>query len=262
MLAEKQIVAQWLRQEGFFTIRPLYAKIARDLGFLAIKYHNGLIDKVRHVETICWISGIPEPRSIFNDVLKNRFANKSVNEVVQAEIVELGIKDFKVENVLVVGEFSQKDSAHQIAEKEGITLFHFSQILSRTLMGLDTHYDRDPAIKSLQLLRFILANEPAELIETLFGEQGIVSSSARKRFAMALLDAHVLDQEFSKTDIEQLRPLLSQKKVADVDALAKLIGETLLNRKTRKPFMEALAKYKVTKPLKKEITLNKFLSED
>lgn len=249
MLAEKQIVAQWLRQSGFFCVRPLYAKLARDLGFLAIKYGNGLIDTVWHVESICWVSVTPEPKVLLKEVMRNRFANTSVLSVIKEELRNIGIEQVKVDQVLIVGEFTQKQNAQELAEKLGIKLFSFANIFSQTLTGLDTHYDRDPSIRSLQLFKFILANEADALIEVLFGNQGIVSASQRRQFARKLLDSHTLDHEFSQTDIEHLRPLLAQKKVTDIEALAKLIEETLLNKKTRQVFIDALANRSGTKPL-------------
>ena len=96
----------------------------------------------------------------------------------------------------------------------------------------------------------------------MFGERGIVSAPQRRRFARHLLESHMLDHELGQTDLEQLRPLLARKKATDPESLARLIEETLLNKKTRQPFIEALAKRKMAKPLlQRDMSLGAFFDD-
>lgn len=250
MSAEKEIVNYWYNKNGFFTLNNI--KVSnRDFGILAIKYKKEKAHEVRHIDVSCSITSTAlekDSLSFIKKINREKFQNKKFLDKYLG--VFPGIKKFK--HVLILSNIPksrEKEIIKQFKEHE-IKVIAFNTILAKVIEDIDTQYYKNNVIRTLQLLKYTVLNKPHnfELVSSL------LSSGGKEEYLKTVLRDKGVIKKLSKTDEEVLKDLLKHASVKNPEKLAGLIQENILNRLTRKPFLDALLKLQgVRKEIKKEL---------
>ena len=132
---------------------------------------------------------------------------------------------------------------------------------SNEFCQLDTHYYKNDVIRTLQLTKFVLLNDPVKLAKML-----VKNSGSRKELVSTMLDEKDIMKEFRKTNAERLGSILKNSGIKPAE-LAHMIEHSVLNNRTRKTFMSSLNEQekirkvvgKIISKKKKEMSLEKFL---
>ena len=262
MSAEKEIVNYWYNKNGFFTINNIKAA-NRDVGILALKFKKEKLDQINHIEVSCSISSsnIKNLDNFVKKIINEKFNNKSVVKEVNNNLKSFsGIK--KINKVLVFG-ILPKSGKKEIATKfknNGVEILEFQDILSKVIEELDTQYYKNDILRTLQLVKYLVLVKP----DTFAGLSNVLSSWSREEFLKAILDKEDIIKELRKADEEKLVNILKYASVKDPEKLAELLQESILNRRTRKPFFNSLLKLQgikkevKEKEIKKDTELNNF----
>ena len=251
MSTEKEIVNYWYNKNGFFTVNNIKAA-NRDGGILALKFKKEKIEEVYHIGVSCSISGNVMEKDLDNFV-KRTIAEKFYNKGIVDEINN-NLKNFsgakKIKKVLVLGmSKSRKQEIIDAFKNKGIRVLEFQDILSKVIEGLDTHYYKNDIIRTLQLVKYMVLSKPSSFA----GLSSILSSWSREEFLKAILEQEDIVKEFRKTNEERLVDILKHVSVKDPEKLAELLQESVLNRKTRKPFFNSMLKMHGVKEEEKEM---------
>ena len=258
MSAEKEVVNFWLNRRGFFTISNLKVR-NKDIGILALKYNEGVLKNIVHVEICCSITGFIDQSHIFEKIIFEKFNDKNVKDAIGKYVRDDNIK---VENFFVINSLPKdnKDLASKF-EKNDISLIEFEDVLADVLKELDTSYFKNDTIRTLQLVKFLLLTNPKKFIDVLYKN---LSPAKRREFLAELLSSDDIIKEFRKTNEERLALILKQAMIKP-ENLAKMLENGVLNKRTRKPFINSLMEqeksgkiYRHAKQNKKEMPLIKF----
>lgn len=251
--AEKEIVNYWYNKNGFFTINNIKAA-NRDVGILALKFKKEKLEYVQHIEVSCSISGNIIEKNLENFVKKTideKFNNKSVVNEVNNNLKNFsGVK--KTKKVLILGMLpkSRKKEVINSFKNKDVKVLEFQDVLSRVIGELDTQYYKNDIIRTLQLVKYLVLAKPT----TLAGLSNVLSSGSREDFLNAILEQEDIIKEFRKTNEERLATILKHVSIKDPEKLAELLQESILNRRTRKPFFDSLLKMQgIKKEVKEEI---------
>ena len=258
MSAEKEVVNFWLNRRGFFTISNLKIK-NKDIGILALKYDEGDLKNITHVEICCSITGFIDQGHIFEKIIFEKFNDKNVKDAIAKYIKDDNIK---VENFFVINSLPKDNQGLASKfEKNGIALIEFEDVLADVLKELDTSYFKNDTIRTLQLVKFLLMTNPKKFIDVLYKN---LSPAKRREFLAEILNNDEIIKEFKKTNEERLAIILKQAMIKP-EKLAQMLENGVLNNKTRKPFINSLMEqeksgkiYKQVKQNKKEMPLIKF----
>jgi len=249
--AEKEIVNFWCNKNGFFTINNIKAA-NRDVGILALKFKKDKVEEVQHIEVSCSISSNIMEKNLERFVKKTvdeKFNNKGVIGEVNKNLKSFsGIK--KVKKVLVLGMLpkSRKKEVIECFKSKGVMIAEFQNVLSKVISELDTQYYKNDIIRTLQLVKYLVLSEPS----TFAGLSNVLRSGSREEFLRAILEQEDIIKEFRKTNEERLAVVLKHASIKDPEKLAELLQESILNRRTRKPFFETLMKMQGLKKEEKE----------
>lgn len=249
--AEKEIVNYWYNKNGFFTINNIKAA-NRDVGVLALKFKKEKLEEVHHIEVSCSISGNTMEKNLDSFVKKTideKFNNKSVISEVNKNLKDFsGIK--KIKKVLVLGMLPKSRKKELISgfKNKDVIVLEFHDVLSKVIGELDTQYYKNDIIRTLQLVKYLVLSEPS----TFAGLSNVLSSGSREEFLRAILEQEDIIKEFRKTNEERLAEILKHASIKDPEKLAELLQESILNRRTRKPFFETLLKMQGLKKEEKE----------
>ena len=251
MSTEKEIVNYWYNKNGFFTVNNIKAA-NRDGGILALKFKKEKIEDAYHIGVSCSISGNVMEKDLDNFV-KRTIAEKFYNKSIVDEINN-SLKNFsgakKIKKVLVLGmSKSRKQEIIEGFKNKGIRVLEFQDILSKVIEGLDTHYYKNDIIRTLQLVKYMVLSKPSSFA----GLSSILSSWSREEFLKAILEQEDIVKEFRKTNEERLVDILKHVSIKDPEKLAELLQESVLNRKTRKPFFNSMLKMHGVKEEEKEM---------
>jgi hypothetical protein len=261
--AEKEIVNYWYNKNGFFTINNIKAA-NRDIGILALKIKKEKLDEIQHIEVSCSISGNVFEKNLTNfikKVIDEKFDNKDIAQSVDVYLRNFsGIK--KIKKVLILGMLPKSRKKEIIGgfKDKGIAVMEIDDILSKVIQDLDTHYYKNYIIRTLQLVKYMVLSKPTALA----GLSNVLSSGSREEFLRAILEHEEIIKEFRKTNEERLAEILKYSSVKDPEKLAELMQESILNRRTRKPFFNSILKMQGIKEevkgktRKKETPLDKF----
>ena len=267
MSAEKEIVNYWYNKKGFFTVNNIKTGNNRDGGILALKLKDGKAEEVSHVEVSCSITGsISETTSL----------GKSVGRIVDEKFNDSGIRHFapaflaesKIKNIIVVGSIPKSRKGEIISEfaKREVSVIEIEDVLYDVFEQLDTQYYKNDILRALQLTKFLLLSEPAKLAKMLAND--CFTSNSRKEFLSSILDKSEIVREFKKTNVERLGMILKSSGLKPKE-LAGMIENDILNKKTRKPFLDSLMQQEKSrktaniqkKARKTNVPLGKFLNE-
>ncbi|HJN56713.1 MAG: hypothetical protein QF436_00215 [Candidatus Woesearchaeota archaeon] len=259
MSAEKEVVNFWLNRKGYFTVNNLKSK-NKDIGILALKFDKTILEKIMHLEVNCSITGIADQNYISNTIIE-KFDDKGITNTISDYSKNMK-KDIKIEKIVVLNSLpkEKKDIIGKLEKKE-IKLVEFEDILSDVMQGLNTGYFKDDVTRTLQLVKFLLVQNPKKFVDVL---EKNLSQQKMKEMIAEMLDRDGIVKEFKKTNEERLALILKQAMIKP-ESLAKMLENDVLNRKTRKPFISSLIKqekigivYKKEVNVKKEKPLSRF----
>jgi len=258
--AEKEIVNFWLNRKGYFTVSNLKSK-NKDIGLLALKFDNGTISNIMHVEIICSISGFADQNYVMGRLIDEKFYDKSITIAINKYTKKLN-RDVATENIVVLNSLpKEKDEIVRKLGKNNIIMVEFEDIIADVMKELKTEYFKDDVIRTLQIVKFLLMQNPKKFVDVLYKT---LSPSKVREFLSELLNKDDIIKEFRKTNEERLALILKQAMIKP-EKLAEMLEKDVLNRKTRKPFIASLMKqkkigkvYKKELQIKKETPLNKF----
>ena len=242
MSAEKEIVNYWYNKKGFFTINNIKTNSNRDAGILALKFDKDRTEEINHIQVSCSITNnIAETNNLGKavaNIVEEKFEEKNISETISRKINQLSIKNPKIKNIIILGAFPKSRKNEIISEfmKKEVEVVEFENVLYDVLENLDTQYYRNDIIRTLQLTKFLLLSEPTKLAR-LVNED--FSSSSKKEFLSSILDKNEIIKEFKKTNIERLGAILKSSGMKPKE-LAEMVGQNILNKRTRKMFLDSL----------------------
>ena len=259
MNPDREIVNWWLNKRGFFTINNIKASKNREIDILAVKTKDGQVEKVQHIEMACSITSIDNFRP--SEYLK-RFEDKSVVTKLQQTVKNFIGTDVKYEKILIIG---QTIRLKDFKKLPGIMIINFSDVLLDVMKNIDKWYYKDPVIRTLQLLKYILLSDPNKLAMLLEkqDEHKILKLTTRKDFLKNLLSQAETKRALGKKMIErELIEILKHSSLNQPEKLAKVLEEEILGVRSRKKFLNALLKYEgVKQELKESVMKNQTLQK-
>ena len=252
MSAEKEIVNYWYNKKGFFTINNIKTNNNKDAGILAFKLDKDKVDEIFHIEVSC---------SITNNMSETTNLEKSISRIVEekfdyAKIQALKpafLQEHKIIKIIVLGAVpkSRKNEIVREFNMRNVQVIEFEDVLYDVLENLDTQYYRNDIIRTLQLIKFLLLGEPTKMAKFLVNES--FTSNSRKEFLSNILNDDYIIKEFKKTNVERLGAILKNSGLKPKE-LAEMLEHSILNKKTRKLFLNSLMEQenirKLTKPKK------------
>ena len=248
MSAEKEIVNYWYNKKGLFTLNNIKTSNNRDCGILALKFDK--TNEVFHVEVSCSITNnISETTNLEKSIAKivdEKFENKSVVQAISAYIKQFLIPPQNVKRIIVLGavpKSKKNDIIGKFGEK-GVEVIEFENIIYDVLEKLDTQYYKNDIIRTLQLTKFLLLSEPNKLAKLLVNDA--FTSNSRKEFLSSILDNDDIVKEFKKTSNERLGMVLKNSNLKP-NELAEMIENNILNKRTRKMFMDSMVEQEKTR---------------
>jgi len=268
MSAEKEIVNFWYNKKGLFTLNNIKTSSNRDCGILALKFDK--VNEVFHVEVSCSITNnISETTNLDRSISKivdEKFENKSVAQAVSEYIKQFSIPPQNVKRIMILGAVpkSRKNEIIGKFSEKGVEVIEFEDIIYDVLEKLDTQYYKNDIIRTLQLTKFLLLSEPNKLAKLLVNDA--FTSNSRKEFLSSILDNDDIVKEFRKTSTQRLGMVLKNSNLKP-NELAEMMEHNILNKRTRKMFMDSMAEQEKTRKIgdktkkvrKLNVQLGKFL---
>ncbi len=196
MSAERDIVNFWYNKRGFFTINNIKAKSNRDGGIIALKFGDR-DSEIYHIEISCSItSNITDMTNLSSSISKivaERFEETKFNDLIEDKQ--------KIKRIIVLGGLPQSRKKEIIMEfnKKDVEVVEFEEVIYEVLSKLDTKYYRNDSIRTLQVIKYFLLNEPVKLAPLLLKDT--FTSSSRKKFLSNILENDVVIKYFKKTNI-------------------------------------------------------------
>src|SRR3989338_2380620 len=249
MSAEKEVVNFWLNRKGYFTVNNLKSG-NNDIGILALKFNKGTLTNIMHVEVSCSITGFNEHDNLIDRVIDERFNDDSIATAIKKYTKDM--KDnIETENIVVLNSLPKdREEIAKKLEKNGIIMLEFEGILSDVMKGLKTEYFKNDIVRMMQITKFLLMQNPKKLVDVLYGT---LSPAKRREFLAELLSRDDVIKEFRKTNEERLALILKQSMIKP-GRLAEMLENDVLNRRTRKPFIDSLMQQeKIGRAYKKEL---------
>ena len=248
MSAEKEIVNFWLNRKGYFTVSNIKSG-NKDIGILALKFDNEGLAKVMHVEVSCSISGSSEQNTSFEKILDEKFKNANIVSAIK-KYTEKIKKDVEIENIIVLNSNSNKEYAAKILESNKVIIIELESMLSEVMKELKTEYFKNDSIRALQIVKFLLMSNPKMFVNVMYET---LSPAKRRELLAEMLGKDDIIKEFKKTNEERLALILKQAMIKP-ERLAEILEKDVLNRRTRKPFIDSLIlQEKIGKVYKKGI---------
>ena len=250
MTAEKEIVNYWYNKKGLFTINNIKTSSNRDIGLLALKFDNDRVNEVFHIEVSCSITNnIAETTNLDKSISKivdEKFEDKNVVDAVNNHIKNFSIQKSKIKSIIILGAVpkSRKTEIIRKFNEKEVEVIEFENIIYDVLENLDTQYYKNDIIRTLQLTKFLLLSEPAKLAKLLSNDA--FTSSSRKEFLSNILNNEEIIREFKKTNVERLGAILKNSGLK-ASELAEMLENNVLNKKTRKMFLNSLMEQEATR---------------
>ncbi|HLC61005.1 MAG TPA: hypothetical protein VJJ52_06270 [Candidatus Nanoarchaeia archaeon] len=270
MSAEKEIVNYWYNKKGLFTVNNIKTHNNRDCGILALKFDNGHVNSIFHIEVSCSItnniSETANPEKSVGKIVDEKFDDKSVQSSVSKYIRQFSIPENNVKKIIILGAVPKSrklDIIKKFNERE-VEVILFEDILYDVMEQLDTQYYKNDIIRTLQLTKFLLLNEPTKLAKLLANDN--FTSNSRKEFLSSILGNEDIVKDFRRTNPERLSIILKNSYIKPTE-LAAVLNSNILNNRTRGIFMNSLLEQEKTRKIvnrtkrvrKLNVQLGKFL---
>ncbi|MEK6983262.1 MAG: hypothetical protein AABX33_01715 [Nanoarchaeota archaeon] len=252
MSAEKEIVNYWYNKKGFFTLNNIKTPSNKDAGILALGFDKDRVNEVFHVEVSCSITNnISETSNLKQSISKiadDKFEDKNITDTINNNIKQFSIQTSKIKKIIILGAVPKSRKSEIIKEfnQKDIEVIEFENILYDVLERLDTQYYRNDIIRTLQLTKFLLLSEPTKLAKLLVNET--FNSSSRKEFLLNILDKNEIIKDLRMTNLERLGAILKNSGLKP-NELAEMIEHNILNKKTRKMFLNSLMEQEETRKI-------------
>ena len=270
MSAEKEIVNYWYNKKGLFTINNIKTSSNRDAGILALKFDKNIVNEVFHIEVSCSITNnISETANLDKSIAKivdEKFDDVKITETINKHINQFSVQQNKIKKIMIIGATpkSRKIEIIRAFNQKEVEVIEFEDILYDVFEQLDTQYYKNDIIRTLQLTKFLLLSEPTKIAKMLANDS--FTSSSRKEFLSSILDNDEIVKEFRRTNVERLAAILKNSGLKAAE-MAEMLEHNVLNKKTRKMFLNSLMEQenirKLTKPKKArklETPLEKFFT--
>ena len=269
MSAEKEIVNYWYNKKGLFTINNIKTSSNKDAGLLALKFDKDRVNEVFHIEVSCSITNnIAETTNLdksIGRIVDEKFEDNAIIETVNSNIKQFSMQKQKIKRIMVLGAVpkSRKSEIIRKFNEKEVEVIEFENILYDVIEQLDTQYYKNDIIRTLQLTKFLLLSEPAKLAKLLVNNS--FSSASRKEFLSSILENDDIVKEFKKTNVERLGAILKNSGLKPSE-LAGMLENNILNKKTRKMFLNSLMEQESARKIinkqkrvkKANVTLGKF----
>ncbi len=246
MSAEKEIVNYWYNKRGFFTINNLKSN-NKDVGILAINIQS---KEVHHVQVSCSLTGTIDSKEMgisAEKISEEKFYDSSISDLVQKRISFL--ENPVMKRALVLNSLPKLKKPGIIKEFGimGVQIIEFEDIMYDTLENLDTQYYKNDMIRALQLVKFLLFTEPEKISKLLSG----LASTSKKEFLSTILENDEIMKEFRKTNVERLSVILKNSNMKPKE-LAEVLDHYILNKRTRKAFLDSFMEQEGTRKIVNE----------
>ncbi|MBI2656652.1 hypothetical protein HYX03_02850 [Candidatus Woesearchaeota archaeon] len=222
-----------------------------------MKFDKDKVNEVFHIEVSCSITNnIPETTNLsksINRIVDEKFDDEAIEETINSHVRQFSIQKQKIKRILILGAVPKSRKAEITREfnQREVEVIEFENILYDVIEQLDTQYYRNDIIRTLQLTKFLLLSEPAKLAKFLVNDS--FTSNSRKEFLSNILSNDNIVKEFKKTNVERLSVILKNSGLKPAE-LAEMIEHNILNKKTRRMFLNSLMEQenirKLTKPKK------------
>ena len=264
MSAEKEIVNIWYNLQGYFTITNLKSKGNRDLGIIALRFDKGVVADAVYVDVSCSISGsMADANSDIsvNEICREKFGNGVVRQAIEGHLKNMPLKEEELRHAMVLGNMPKSRKQDFIARfaQHGISVIEFEDVLAGVMKNLDTQYYKNDVIRTLQLMKYLLLSEPKKMAEMFSGE--MLNSSLKDELINLMITNDGAGRAFRNTKEAKIAEIIKHSRLRDPEKLAQALQQSVLNNKTRKPFVDFLMKQKGMRKAvkaKKEISLKKF----
>ena len=270
MSAEKEIVNYWYNKKGFFTINNIKTNSNKDAGILTLRFDKDAANEIFHIQVSCSITNnILETTNLeksINKIVNEKFEDRTISETISNQLKHFSIQKPTIKKIIVLGAVpkSRKTEIIKKFNQKEVEVIDFENILYDVIEQMDTQYYRNDIIRTLQLTKFLLLSEPTKLAKFLVDNN--FTSNSRKEFLSNILDKEEIVKEFKKTNVERLSSILKNANLKP-DELARMLEHKILNKKTRRMFLDSLNEQekirrvvnKITKKRKAEASLERFL---
>ena len=248
MSAEKEVVNFWLNRKGYFTVSNIKSG-NKDVGILALKFDKDSLTRIMHIEVSCSISGFNEQKDFLGNIIEEKFNDENVDAAIKKYIENAG-KGAEIEKLIVVNSLPNKKDAIEKLGKNNINAIEFESILSEVMKELKTEYSKSDTIRALQIAKFLLMSNPKKMVDVLYST---LSPAKSREFLAEMLSKDGIIKEFRKTNEERLALILKEAMIKP-ERLVEMLERDVLNRKTRKPFIDSLMQQeKIGRAYKKEL---------
>ncbi|MAG91477.1 hypothetical protein CMO83_02275 [Candidatus Woesearchaeota archaeon] len=250
MSAEKEIVNFWYNKKGLFTINNIKTSSNRDCGILALKFDKDKVNEVFHIEVSCSITNnISETTKLdksISRIVDEKFENKNIKNTISSHIKQFSMQKQKIKKIMILGAVpkSRKNEIINKFDEKEVKVIEFENILYDVLDQLDTQYFKNDIIRTLQLTKFLLLSEPTKLAKLLVNDS--FSSNSRKEFLSSILEKDEIMKDFKKTNTERLGAILKNSGLKPAE-LAEMIEHNILNKRTRRLFLDSLMEQQKTR---------------
>ena len=234
MNPEKEIVNLWLNKKGFFTINDINAGKNKVIDIIAIKLANGKLERVEHVEVNCSISSTIVDKDI--DEYVKKFEDKTVIKKVKQVVKEFVGTEFSYEKTLVL-------TSNKKIELKGINVLKFDDIIYEVTDNIDKQNYRNTTLRTIQLIKYLLIANPANLAELLKKETGnkILNQGTREMFITELLKQDDVKRILEKESNEKIIiDIVKESSLKRPERLAKALEHDMLTNRTRSRFLKSL----------------------
>ena len=210
--AEKDIVNYWYNKKGLFTVNNLKTSGNRDAGILALKFDKDKVNEVFHVQVSCSITNnISDTTNLeksITRIIDEKFWDKSISETINNSIKQFSLQKERIKKIMVIGAIpkSRKNEIIRKFNEKEVEVIEFENILYDVMEKLDTQYYKNDIIRTLQLTKFLLLNEPTKMAKMLVNDA--FTSASRKEFLSTILGRDEIVREFRKTNAERLGAIL------------------------------------------------------
>ncbi len=265
MSAEKQVVDYWLNCQGFFTITNLKAA-NRDVGILALKFSEGSVKEVWHVEVNCSIttsvSDTGDVKKLVGSFVSNHFNNQTIVTAINKYLKShLGNYDYRKKLVFGSISRSRRDDIIKGFSAEGIAVIEFKDVLTEVMQKLDTQYYKNDIVRSMQLVKYLLLSEPDAVANLISVNEDIITKNNLSRFMRTLMAQDTLRNAYAQSATEkELGMLLQHSSLKSPEKLAKVASDILGKNSTRKFLITLLSQEKMSKTIPGPYTVSQLKS--
>lgn len=252
MNPEKEIVNVWLNKQGFFTINNINAGRNRIIDIIAIKQTRRKIDEVWHVEVHASLVS-PQLSERERSDLAQKFENPQIISAVKKTIREFIGEEAEPRKVLI--------STVESIPIPNVEVIRFDDVIVDVLSTLDRQNYRDDALRTLQLMKYLVLRKPAVLksvIGKLKGESEVRRGYRREVITELLSSEQAKSELRNKSSESLLVEILEGSSLASSEKFAKLLATKILSKRARTAFLKELIPQAVEEE-KKEQSLDRFI---